>query len=150
MSTKFKFRLESVSKVRRIEMEQQAKVLALVFKEIAEAKQEIESLKQAERDEIKRVQSLADQGEFRQQMMLSSLSYREGLKVSIKKKRHELAQLQLRADEEQAKLLEKEKKKKILDKYEEKERERHETEVKASERKEMDEIASVLRSFSRK
>lgn len=146
--SKFKFRFQSVSKVRKIEMEQQAKVLALIMKEVANMKQHIEELRQMERAEVNRMHHLALKGKFTEQMVHASIAYRDGLKQQMREKRNELGKLQLKADEEQKKLLEKEKQKKILDKYEERERERHEQEVKSSERKEMDEIASVLRSFS--
>lgn len=145
---KFKFRFQSVTKVRKIELEQQAKVLALLMKEIADAKTAIDDLKRKDKDEIIRVQALTKKGEFVEQIVQISLSYREGLRLQVLQKRREIDQLNSKAEVERRKLQEAEKKKKILDKYEEKEREKYEQEARSVDRKEMDEIASVLRTFS--
>jgi flagellar FliJ protein len=142
---KFKFRLETVAKVRRIEMEQQAKVLALIFQQIAQVKVQIEEFKQLAKEEILRVQTLSNLGNFTDQMVLVSLNYREGLKRKVIAKLKEIEALELRAEQEKVILIEKTKRKKVIEKLEEREKEQYELETRKTETKDMDEIAGILR-----
>jgi flagellar FliJ protein len=140
---KFKFRLETLLKVRKIELEKQAKILALIHQEIAKGHQDLARLRQLQIDEVKRVKELTHRGSFQQAMLMQSIQYRDDLKRQEGRKIKEIQDLMRKADKELAKLVEKEKRKKILDKLEERDRENYEDETKKMELKEMDEVAST-------
>ncbi|MBN8554434.1 MAG: flagellar export protein FliJ [Deltaproteobacteria bacterium] len=142
---KFKFRLETVLKVRRIEMEQQAKALALIYQKISIAKKEIDNFRDLSLQETLRMSELAKSGNFLDQVTSVSLGYREGLKRKIIQKFKEIEVLEKSAEEEKIKLIEKTKRKKVLEKLEERDREEYEFNAKKDATKEMDEIAGVLR-----
>jgi flagellar protein FliJ len=140
---KFTFRLETLLKVRRIEMEFQARALALAHREVQRARNELSDLKKLQADEVQRVKVLSEQGQFTKQLLDLSVAYRDELKRKEAKKIQELQALMLKAEEERVKLVEKEKKKKVLDKLKERDLENYNEEQKQSERKEMDELAST-------
>ena len=141
---KFKFRLETAAKVRRIEMEQQARALAAAALQVQRKKEEIENYIQSVVSEVKRVKDLTDAGEFSSQLLDVSSEYRAGLKFKIRTAREELAELEKKAEEERLLLVEKEKKRRILEKYKEREQERYEQEYKKWETAQLDEMASNL------
>ncbi|MDB5038229.1 MAG: hypothetical protein JWQ35_1757 [Bacteriovoracaceae bacterium] len=140
---KFKFRLQTVLKVRTIEMEQQAKVLALAYREVARARDELIHLQQLQEKEVLRVKQLTLSGQFSKQLLELSLAYRNEVKRWEFRKVDELKKLSQKVEIERTKLIEKEKKKKALEKLEERDRENYEDEQKQMERKEMDEVAST-------
>jgi flagellar FliJ protein len=141
MTKKFKFRLETLLKVRKIELERQAKVLALIHQRIAQAHMDVNDFRRMQVEEVKRMKELSLKALFSHQLAELSVQYREELKRKEARKIQEIRELMMQAEVEHGKLVENEKKKKILDKLEERDRENYEEELKKSERKEMDETA---------
>jgi flagellar export protein FliJ len=140
---KFKFKLETVQKIRKVEMEQQAKVLALIHQEIALRHSELAENRRRQIEEVKRVKESSQKGQFDEQLMALSIQYRDELRRQEARKIKEIQELSRKASQEHAKLVEKEKRKKALDKLEEKHRENYEEENRKAECKEMDELAST-------
>lgn len=139
----FKFRLATVLKVREIETNQQAKILALAQQEAIRIRDEILELQSNMASELKRIQDLSHRGLFDQQILDLSIPFRERLKMEIKRKTDELQMALKRIDLEREKLIERQKKKKALEKLEEKHRENYVEENRKSESKVMDELASA-------
>ncbi len=138
---KFKFPLESVLKIRKIEMDQQAKALALAQNQAIEIREKIFSLKKDGDAEVYRLKHLALSGQINEQMTFVSVQYRNELKRQIQKKTEELNQALRRVEEERRKLVERQKKKKALENLEEKQRENHNEEQRKAENQDMDELA---------
>lgn len=145
----FKFRFQTVARIRKFELEEQAKALALALKAAEDKKKEIETNRQDFEREVQRVQELARRGHFDKQVIQLSLHYRERLRIEAYRMRRELEQLNLKVEKEQNLLIEKEKRKKTLDKLEERDKEKYDTRIKELETKEMDETASIRSHLSR-
>jgi len=140
---RFVFRLATVAKVRRIELDEQAKKLAAAFQEVARARNELNRLEKKFYDELYRQRHLLlSNAPLKNQMTDLSANYRDELKRLAVAKRKEIHQLMRRAEEERLKLVEKQKRKRVMEKLEEKERENYEQEVRTGETKIMDEISS--------
>lgn len=139
---KFQFRFKAVSKVRRIEMERQAKALAAAQADVVRAKTEVAHLKQLIDEEVHRVQDLVHRGVFESQLLDLSQTYKKGLKFRIDEKIAQQKEFEKKVEQERLKLVEKEKRKKVFDKLEERERETYEEDLRKFECREMDEIVS--------
>jgi len=141
---KFEFRFEAVSKVRRIEMERQARVMAEAQMKVKEIESQILSIQNFQGAEVKRLQSVTSLGHFTEQMMMLSDSFRGDLKKQLNFKRHELRDWENKVREERAKLVEKEKRRQVIEKLREKDLENYKEEWRKDETKRMDEVASQL------
>jgi hypothetical protein len=106
----FKFRLQSVAKVRTIEMEQQAKMLALALTAVASAKRDLETIYQQEKSELLRLQELSRLGKA-DLVYLASKGYRDEIKRRIQRQLEEISKREKTAEEERLKLVEKQKRK---------------------------------------
>lgn len=141
---KFAFRFEAVAKVRRIEMERQARVLAETQMKVKSLESEIENLVGQTKNEIVRLQTLAARGLLTQQLMNLSDRYRTDLKVKLNHKRLELRDWENKVREEREKLIDKEKRRKVIETVRERDLESYYTERKKDEAKYLDEVASQL------
>jgi len=138
---RFEFRFQSVAKVRKIEMERQARVLAEAQMKVKEIEAQIEALKQKNQDEVARLQDLAIRGQIPRQMMQLSVMFREQIKRDFKKRLIELREAEAKVREEREKLIEKEKARKVMEKVKERDFENYAEERRRLESKTIDEIA---------
>ncbi len=139
---RFKFKLEAVAKVRKIEMDEQAKNLALANRAVQKAKDELSQLERQFFDELARLKDLvAKKVSANQQLTELSVAFRDEIKRKAIVKRQEIHRLIRKVEEERLKLIEKRKKKKTMEHLEDQERERYEEELRQLETKIMDEIS---------
>jgi flagellar FliJ protein len=141
---RFAFRFESVAKVRKIEMERQARALAETQLKVKAIEKEIAEIVGTQTDEVQRLQGLALRGALTQQLMELSDKFRKELKRRLNFKRLELRDWENKVREERDKLVEKEKRRKVIEKVREKDFENYQEEKRKDEAKQMDEVASQL------
>jgi flagellar FliJ protein len=139
----FKFRLETVLKIRGIERDQQARALALAQREALQIRDEILEMKRRLIEELQRIKRLSGEGNFTEQILRLSGDYREDLKRKIEKRTQDLNQAAARIEKEREKLIERQKARKAMEKLEEKDRENYELEQRINERKEVDELVTL-------
>lgn len=145
---RFAFRFQSVAKVRKIEMERQARVLAEALMRVRQIEEEIESIKGLNRREVHRLQDLASKGQIPSQMMELSVMYREELKREHKRKMILLREAEAKVREEREKLIEREKARKVMEKVKERDFENYVEEKRKEENKQIDELAHRFASGS--
>ncbi len=145
---RFAFRFQSVAKVRKIEMERQARVLAEAMMRVRQIEAEIESIKEMNRREVERLQELASKGQIPAQMMELSTMYREELKREHKRKMIALREAEVRVREEREKLIEREKARKVMEKVKERDFENYVEEKRKEENRQIDELAHRFASGS--
>lgn len=138
---RFEFRFQSVAKVRKIEMERQARVLAEAQMKVKEIEAQIEALKQKNEDEVSRLRELAIRGQIPRQMMELSVMYRDQIKRDFKRRLIELREAEAKVREERENLIEKEKARKVMEKVKERDFETYAEERRRLESKTIDEIA---------
>lgn len=141
---RFEFRFEAVAKVRRIEMERQARALAEAQIKVQQIENEIKQIELDRDKEVVRLKDLVAKGNFAKQMFELSESYRTGLKKKLNWKRHELRDAEQLVREERDKLIEKEKRRKVIEKVRERDFENYTEEMRRDETKRMDETAGLL------
>ncbi len=139
---RFHFRFASVQKVRRIEMDLQARALAEAMQVVQRIDTEIEQLKKSYQIEVDRLKNKAESASLSQVQMGYQVSYREHLirleSDAMARRRKALKQV----EEERQKLIEREQKKKVFDKLEERDREMYEQKLRKYEQIDLDEMAS--------
>lgn len=146
----FKFRFLSVLKVRRVEMDKQAKNYGLAVQAVQRMRQKIQSI-QAQLDaEVRRLRELSNRGQFADQLLDLSRTHRKGLLFDLRRSETQLIDLRNKAEHERLLLVEKQKRVKALEQLEEKEREAYEDEIRKRETKQLDELASVRHDFTLK
>lgn len=138
---RFAFRFQSVAKVRKIEMERQARILAEAQMRVRQIEEEIESIKKMNRLEVERLQSLAGKGQIPAQMMELSVMYREELKREHRRKMIALREAEAKVREEREKLIEREKARKVMEKVRERDFENYVEDKRKEENKQIDELA---------
>lgn len=138
---RFVFRFQSVEKIRKIEMERQARVLAEAQMKVRQIETEVENIKERNRAEVGRLQSLATRGEIPQQLMALSEMYREELKRAHRRKMIELRDAEAKVREERDRLIEKERARKVMEKVRERDFESYVEETRRMEAKTIDEMA---------
>ena len=126
-------------------MEKQARAVALAQQNIIQVQAQINDLYLRTKQEIDRLRELAQLGDITSQLMETSMNYRNELKRQIAKKNQELRVCKEKLEQEQRRLIEKEKAKRVFDKFKEKEQEQYEDDVRKTETKALDEIAGILR-----
>lgn len=139
---KFVFKFKSLKKVRHIERERQARQVGLAAAEVQRIRSEIAALHHDFDIEMQRVKAQAAAGEISDVEMRLSSQFRNQLKRLIAQKRKEEEGALQKLEEERKILIEKEKNKKIMEKLEERDREKYHEDMRRYENAEMDEIAS--------
>ncbi len=141
---KFKFKLEPVAKLRRLELEQQGKKVAEITNHILQLEKRIHFYNQAKQEEILRIRKEAENANFASQLGILSRIFQDNLTRQIKLAGDEIRQAQFKLAEERKKLIEKETKKQVIDKLKEKAEEKHDEFYRRIEAHEMDEISSSI------
>ena len=141
---RFAFRFESVAKVRKIEMERQARVLAETQMKLKSIEKQIEEIQRSTESEIERLRKLALKGLMTDQLMIQSDRYRKDLKRQLNFKRLELRDWENKVREEREKLVDKEKRRKVIEKLRERDIEVYNEEKRKDDAKQLDEVASML------
>jgi flagellar export protein FliJ len=137
-----------VQRIRKIERDQQSRVLSLAMQDLSKIRAEIQQLEMQHEMELKRMSVEAQQENFSMLDAQVSIKYREELRSQLRRKRKEEEAAVFKVEQERLKLVEREKVKKVLDKLEERDLEKHELEQRKIENQDMDEVASV-RQFAR-
>jgi len=145
---KFHFRFATVQKVRRIERDQQSRVLGSAMQELQVIRNQIEQLGQQNEMELLRVKLETQKGNFFAANSQLSAKFREEIRNQIRRKKKEEEAAMYKVEQERLKLVEKEKRKKVLDKLEERDREKYQEDLRKFQNQEMDELSSV-REFAR-
>ena len=140
---KFEFRFESVAKVRLIEMERQARALAVAQMKVKKIEDEIAEIWARQDEEVQRQKRVIAEGRFEEQLVHLSDRFRSGLKKVLTNKRNELRDAENQVTIERDKLLEKERRRKVIEKVRERDLETYEEERKKDETKIMDEVAGL-------
>ena len=143
----FRFRFASVQKVRRIEMDLQARVLAEAMQELNRIEEKIAALREDYRLEVARLTQEASDRDFSEIHMGSHVHFRDELMRQERRALSEREAARQRIEEERKKLIERERRKKVFDKLEERDREIYEKESRKSEQDEMDEVAARCRGI---
>jgi flagellar export protein FliJ len=138
---KFKFKFDAVERVRKIETELQMKELAIALKRQERIDAEIENLSILLADEIQRARTSIDYRNSDQLSMLS-VRYRDNLNQQIQEKKKELLEAKREVVAERRHLIEKSKAEQVIEKLKEKEKEKHDDEIRKEESKINDETAS--------
>lgn len=141
---RFSFRFEAVAKVRKIEMERQARVMAEAQLRVKKIESEIVEIQRLQAVEVERLKKVANAGVLTDQLMVLSDKYRSELKRQLNFKRHELRDWENTVRLEREKLIEKEKRRKVIEKIRESDLEIYKEDWRKDEIKNMDEIASQL------
>lgn len=140
---KFQARFLSVEKVRKIELERQIKEMALAQVRAQAIEQEIRSMHERIRLEIERVRKgITGLSHLEKDMQLISAEYRKTTRAQIDSKRKELMLALQAIERERRKVVEKQKRKKIITKLNEREREEYEENVRREEMRQLDEVGS--------
>lgn len=143
----FQFRFRTLGKVRKLQTDLQAKIVSEIELKIAKAENEIQDLYNKEADEVRRLQDLSFQANFADQLSFLSKHFRDEIHREISRKQKEILDLRIRLDEERKILIQKEQKKKIIEKLEDKERAAYADAYNREETKELDEVGTA--SWSR-
>ena len=138
----------TLEKIRKRERDLQRRAAAMVLKQIQRVTEELQFLLGKIREEVHRIQLLAGDGKFEEQILELSYGYREGLHRKIEKKKEELLKLKKRLKEEMQKLEEQEKKVQALEKLKERELEKYREQEKRGEAYEMDEVSHRSRFYN--
>ncbi len=125
-------------------MEKQARKLAEAQMKLKAIEKDILDIMKEQRTEVTRLQQVSSGDKITQQMMLLSDGYRAELKRRLNRKKHELRDCENRMREEREKLIEKEKRRQVMEKVREKDLEAFAEEQRKDETKLMDEMSSVL------
>jgi flagellar FliJ protein len=141
---RFEFRFAAVAKVRRVEMERQARALAEAQAKERALEKQIEEIQAIQKSEVGRLKSLAESGQLSHQMMEVSEHYRNALKKKQNMARHQLRDCREMVERERQKLIEKEKARQVMEKVREKDYEAYIEEGRRDETQRMDEISSML------
>jgi len=148
---KFQARFLSVEKVRKIELDRQIKEMALAQRRAQAIEQEIRSMHERIRLEIERVRKgITGLSHLEKDMQLISADYRRTTRAQIDEKRKELMLALQAIERERRKVVEKQKRKKIITKLNEHEREEYEENIRREEMRQLDEVGSNNWSYNPK
>jgi len=139
---RFQYRFESVAKVRKIEMEKQARVMAEAQLRVKKIQDEMADIARRLDDEVQRLQKVWQSGKWEDQLLQISSAFRDGIKKHLVKKKQELREAEAKVEVERRKLIDKERGRQVMEKIRERDYESYLEEKKKDEAKEMDEVAS--------
>lgn len=140
---KFKARFLNLEKVRKIELDRQIKEMALAQRKAQEIELEIRKLHERIRLEIERVRSgLVGFSHLEKDMQLVSADFRKNTRTLIDAKRKDLILALQAIERERRKVVEKQKRKKIITKLNEHERDDYEENIRREEMRQLDEVGS--------
>lgn len=146
---KFKFRFQAVERVRKIEMELQAKDLALANQRVNELQQEKEGLEFKLRSERDRLRERTLSEAWGERLVETSRAYQKDLESRIRAKMDEIVEAKQQVVKERKELIERQKKKTAIDKLKEREQERYYEEQRRQETKMLDEVSTTRFKSSR-
>lgn len=139
---KFKFRFEALAKVRKIELQEQAKIVAVIANQMIESQSKVEEIRNLVRLELDRVHAAVEKEAFDEQLLRESRSYQLNLEIQIQSLNKKIQELSQRHLKERSLLIERQRKKATFDKLEEKDYEKFLDGYKKIEEQEIDEAGS--------
>jgi len=146
---KFRARFLNVEKVRKIELDRQIKEMALAQRRAQAIELEIRGMHEKIRLEIERVRKgITGFSHLEKDMQLISADYRKTTRAQIDSKRQELMLALQAIERERRKVVEKQKRKKIITKLNEHERDDYEENIRREEMRQLDEVGSNSWNFT--
>lgn len=144
MARKFRFRLETLRRVRELEQDAQRRCLAVAIREVGAMEGQLTKLGEQLRDTLESCRTERDFGRLAPATLRAHQQHTEYLHRRIRDAQIQLVARQEQVGEEQAKLAQARKKLRVLEKLREKKRESYLREVTREEQKETDEAASQM------
>ena len=144
MARKFRFRLETLRRVRELEQDAQRRCLAVAIREVSAMEGQLTKLGEQLRDTFESCRTERDFGRLDAATLRAHQQHTEYLHRGIRDAQIQLVARQEQVGEEQAKLAQARKKLRVLEKLREKKRESYLREVVREEQKETDEAASQM------